>query len=108
MATDSGGSRVTDGALSSGAGAVTFAARYAYVEVRNFDSAGFLYVTTDGSSPAFGGGNNEYVVPPGESALIPNGAPMWWQGQGTPNPGTTVNIAGTSNSATSKYTIVGV
>lgn len=105
MPVNSGGSRVTDGALSSGAGSVTFATRYSYVQVTNLDTAP-LYVTTDGSTPASGGGNNQYVVPPASSVLVPNAAPLWYQGQGVTNPGTTVNIAGAT--ATAKYTVTGV
>lgn len=111
MATDSGGSRVTDSALSGSTGTaqVTFAARYSYVQVVNLDTANPLYVTTDGSNPTVGGGgNNQYVVPPGENALIPNDAAMWWQGQGTTNPGTTINIAGATATSTSKFSILGI
>lgn len=109
MPTNSGGSRVTDAALTNGSGQVTFAARYSYLQVTNLDTtaANALFVTTDGSTPTAGGGNNQYVVPPGATVLIPNDAALWYQGQGTPNPGTTINIVGASG-ASSKFSIVGV
>lgn len=111
MPTNSGGSRVTDGALSNttGTASVTFATRYSYVQVTNLDTANPLYVVTDGSNPTVGtGGNNQYVVPPGGTVLIPNDVGLWYQGQGTTNPGTTVNIAGATSTSSSKFTIVGV
>lgn len=109
MPVNSGGSRVTDSALTNGSATVTFATRYSYVQVTNLDTtaANALYVVTDGSTPTAGGGNNQYVVPPGATVLIPNDAALWYQGQGTPNPGTSINIVGASG-ATSKFTIVGV
>lgn len=105
---DSGGSRVVNGALVSGAATVTFAARYAAVEVRNLDAA-VMYVRTDGVAPA-APWDDAYAAGPGERILVPNQLQLWYQGFGaadgtTGNPGTTVKLAG---SATAKYEVVGV
>jgi hypothetical protein len=40
-----------------------------------------------------------HVIPPNSVALLANGAPVWYQGSGLPNPGTTINLASTSQTA---------
>lgn len=113
MPTDSGGSRVTNGGLTSGAATVTFAARYSYVEVKNESatSTEIMYVRTDGTAPA-SPWNDAYAVAAGERVLIPNQAFMWWQGFGAidgtkTNPGTTVKIASSVGTSASTFEVVG-
>jgi hypothetical protein len=113
MTADSGGSRVTNVALTSGAATVTFAARYSHVEVKNeAATAETMYVRTDGTTPA-SPWNNAYAVTAGERILVPNSAIMWWQGFGAAdgtktNPGTTVNIVSATGASTSPVEVTGV
>jgi hypothetical protein len=102
------------GALAAGLANVTFAGRYGYVEVYNSGttSANVWYVTTDGSTPALGNG---YLVGPGQRAIVPNKAPLWYQGFNSPNganpqtnPGTVVKIVSFSTSDTAEYEVTGV
>lgn len=58
---------------------VTFAPRYMAAEVKNLDDTNPVYITTDGSTPTVGGADC-YVAWPGERVLVPNQAPLWWQG----------------------------
>jgi hypothetical protein len=97
---------IANGALTGGAGTVTFTARYEVIEVKNEDPTNSLYVTTNGTTPSSTAGaeGDEYEVGPGERVQIPNTGPMWWQGYST-NPGTTVMIA--SASATAAYEVLG-
>jgi len=93
-------SRTHSGALSSGAATVTFASYYRYIQVNNNDTVG-MYVTTDGSTP---GGDDSYLIPPGTATVVANDSPLWYQGQGTPNPGTTIMLTG---SATGAFSVSG-
>lgn len=93
---------VTSGNLVAGIGSVVWPDRYQYVTVMNDDGVNGLWVTTDGSMPTVGG-DDCYVVPAGGMTLLANGAPVWYQGQGTPSPGTTINM--TSESATAAYSV---
>lgn len=101
--------RTKSGTLSSGAGSVTFAARYNYVQVENNDGTNAIYVTTDGSTPTVGGDDCD-IVATNSTVLIPNRAQYWYQGFGacdgtTTNPGTTVTMKSTSASAA--YSVTG-
>jgi len=112
MTANSGGVRTDSGATSGSTGlaTVTFANKYAAVEVKNLDATNPLYITTGSVVAAVGGGNDEYVAGPGERILVPNNAPMWWQGYGgidgtATNPGTTVNIAAKDATTASKFEV---
>lgn len=115
MVANSGGKTITVGALSSSSGTaeVTFATRFTAVVVTNTAATGDgneLYVRVDGTAPTVGDAqvDDEYIVNPGESVVVRNGAPLWYQGQGTDNPGTTVQIAGATDTSTTAFTVQGV
>jgi len=109
---NSGGVRTDTGATSGSTGlaTITFATKYAAVEVKNLDGTNPLYITTGSVAAAVGGGNDEYVAGPGERVLVPNNVELWWQGYGgidgtLVNPGTTVNIAAIDNHTASKFEV---
>lgn len=96
----------------SAAGPITFADRYQYLLVTNTGS-NTLYLTSDGSPPSTSGAGNTQVVFSGQTTLIANEQPLWYQsstvlvngtqsanGQsragGLANPGVVLNFAGTS------------
>lgn len=119
MPTNSGGKTFTVGALSgsTGTATVTFANRYEAVVVKNNSTStatpptDFLYVRADGTAPHAPGSawtNDEYRIAPGETVVVRNGAPIWYQGQGTANPGTTVQISGATATSTTPFTVQGV
>jgi hypothetical protein len=104
-----------NGTLSSGAVTVTFAARYSYAEIWNGGTT-FWYARADGQTPA-SPWTDCYIVAPGQRALVPSGAPLWYQGYNSPdgpdpqtNPGLTVAIVAsdTTTDASAHYEIVGV
>lgn len=108
---DSGGQRVTSPSLVSGAATVTFAARYEFIEIKNLDTTNPMFVTTNGTAPAGTGGPDQYEAGPGERILVPNQAPLWWQGYGAAdgtmtNPGAMVALA--TATATAKFEVLGV
>jgi hypothetical protein len=139
MSANSGGARSDGGNLVANTVAtVTFAVRYDYVEVRNLtpqggtedsSTADVIYVSTDGTTPTYEG-NDFDAVAPGESVVVPNRAPLWYQaasaigdyagvspsypawfggasGGSAANPGTTVKlISGTAS--TPEYSVIGV
>lgn len=73
---------------------VTFAARYNYVEVENYNNATyFVYVRTDGATPVVGGDDSQ-AVGPLQRVVLANGLPLWYQGGADPgtNPGTVVTL----------------
>lgn len=94
---------------------VQFSSRYEYVTVTNLGTSGDLYATGDGSAPQVSGAGTSVVVPPGESRVIANGLPSWYQSSNViaqggdnadqeskagqlANPGTTINVTGAANS----------
>jgi len=103
MPTDSGGKRITNGALVAGTATVTFAARYSEVELKNFDTTNILYARTDGVTPA-SPWNDSFSAGPGERIAVPNTDPLYWQGEGTDD-GTTVILV--SATATAGFSVVG-
>lgn len=116
MPANSGGTYMTVSALpgtGTGIATVTFARRFEAVVVTNtaLTSAtnAQLYVRADGTAPTVGASqvNDEYIVQPGQSVVVRNGAPIWYQGQGA-NPGTTVQIAGYSATSNTPFTVQGV
>ena len=90
-------SEVTSGNLVDGTATITWPDRYQYLTVENNDSAG-LWVTADGS-PAVPGGDDVDVIAPASVALVANGLPVWYQGQGMTSPGTVINLASDASPA---------
>lgn len=119
MATVPNGQRTYSGTST---GPITFADRYQYVTVTNLNTTAgdVLYVTSDGSTPSTSGASNTQAIMPGETAIIANEQPLWFQSsrvlvQGSDNanaqskagrafqgladdnnPGVVLNFAGTS------------
>ena len=89
---------VQSGNLVDGTATVTFTDRFGYVQVENHDGSSGLWVTTDGTDAVVGGDDVD-CVPPGTTALLANGLPVWYPGYEAPNPGTTINLASTSQTA---------
>lgn len=66
---------------ASTAEATTFADRFGYFSVTNLSATAgqILYVTADGSTPVASGAGNQIAVLPGETRVITNGLPLWYQ-----------------------------
>ena len=97
---------VTTTALVNGAATVTLAERFGYVEFQNQSATDVMWVRTDGVAPV-AGADGSYYIGPGETTILANGLPMWWQGfspMGAANPGTTIKIVGTG---TDSFTVTG-
>lgn len=90
--------------LTGGTDSVFFAVRYNWLSITNNDTEP-MYGRTDGMASSSTGGEGDYEIPPGETALVPNSAPLWYQGQAD-NPGTKLDLA--SATATAGYNVVGV
>jgi len=61
---------------------VQFSDRYGYVTVTNMSTSGILSVRTHGTAATETGGvpgTNCYVVMPGETLLLANALPLWYQ-----------------------------
>jgi len=100
--------------LVGGEATVSFTARYSYMEIENLSATDAMYVRADGVQ-AVAGADDNYYVGPGETTMVANGLPMFWQGFGGPmgtaqlggeaaDPGTTISVAGTG---TDSLTVIG-
>jgi hypothetical protein len=72
------------GTIASSTTAVTVALlpRWAYIAVSNLGVAGTnpsIWVKTDGTVPVAPGEDNSFAVPPGQTVLVANQKPMWFQ-----------------------------
>lgn len=70
------------------------ATRWNYIRITNLGAAtgtapgeftDIVYVTTDGATTPAAGLDEGWVCAPGETIIVPNKAPFWWQGFGGPN-----------------------
>ena len=89
--------------IGTAAGTVTFADRYQYVTVTNLSSADPLYVTSDGTTAAVPSttavASNTQVIPAGDTRIIANELPLWYQSSNVIPQG--VNQFGGGNTKTS-------
>lgn len=70
------------------------ALRWQYIRVTNLGAASgtslgtnpdLIYVTTDGATTPAAGADGGWLVAAGESIVVANKLPLWWQGFGGPN-----------------------
>jgi hypothetical protein len=76
---------------------VTFADRYQYVTVTN-TGTDVILVTSDGTTPSPSGASNTQVVPVGETRIIANELPLWFQSSRVIPKGVNANAAGSGAS----------
>jgi hypothetical protein len=87
-----------NGTVSSSSAAPTQLAspsRWQYLRVTNTSAAGVLYVTADDATSPAAGADTGWSAVPGETVIVPNGLPLWWQGFG--GPGGSICPAGPGN-----------
>ena len=79
-----------EGAITTASTAetTTFADRYGYVAVTNAGASGVLYVTADGSTPTGSGAGTQVAVAPGQTKVVANGLPLWYQSSNVTPAGT--------------------
>lgn len=68
--------------------------RYAYVAIENTGTTGVIYARTDGGT-ATASSDNTVAVPPGQTVVMANAAPLWTQAANVIPKGTEVGAAGT-------------
>jgi hypothetical protein len=99
--------------------------RWNYIRVSNLGAAtgtgpgefaDVVYVTTDGATNPAAGGDDGWTVAHGQTVIVPNKLPFWWQGFGGPggnidpiglkNPSTDVNAPANSTNAPNPGTVI--
>lgn len=93
--------------LVAGSATVFFTERYSYVEFQNESASDAMWVRADGQAAVVEADGSAYVGP-GETTMIADGLPMWFQGFGGPdgpsNPGISISVVGTG---TDTFSVIG-